>query len=61
MLQVAVDFAWSPACIDSRCYDYKTIAETVDVAFVMSYDERSQIRGPCIAWANSAYNETTMG
>ena len=32
-----------------------------DFAFIMSYDERSQIYGPCIAWANCAINNTIFG
>jgi len=51
--QVTYDAAWSPECIDGRCYDYKGISEAVDFLFVMDYDLRSQIFGPCIASANS--------
>jgi len=64
--QLSFDYAWSPDCIDDRCYDFKTIGEIVDLAFIMSYDERyhderSGIKSPCIAWANSAANTTTHG
>ncbi|XP_077978387.1 di-N-acetylchitobiase-like [Glandiceps talaboti] len=59
--QVTFDVAWSPDCIDKRCYDYKAIAGAVDFVFVMSYDEQSQIFGPCIAMANSPYNKTVEG
>jgi len=51
--QVTFDVAWSPNCIDKRCYDYSSIARTVDFVVVMDYDMRSQIRGPCVASANS--------
>ncbi|KAK6484811.1 di-N-acetylchitobiase [Huso huso] len=56
--QVSFDVAWSPRCIDKRCYDYITIAESCDLLFVMSYDEQSQIWGDCIAMANAPYNQT---
>ncbi|XP_022096449.1 di-N-acetylchitobiase-like isoform X2 [Acanthaster planci] len=59
--QVTFDVAWSPNCIDGRCYDYKGIADSCDFLFVMSYDEQSQIFGPCIAMANSPYNKTAGG
>lgn len=56
--QVSFDVAWSPKCIDKRCYDYTSIAAASDVVFVMSYDEQSQIWGDCIAMANTPYNQT---
>ncbi|KAK1165403.1 di-N-acetylchitobiase [Acipenser oxyrinchus oxyrinchus] len=56
--QVSFDVAWSPRCIDKRCYDYITIAESCDLLFVMSYDEQSQIWVDCIAMANAPYNQT---
>ncbi|XP_030850869.1 di-N-acetylchitobiase [Strongylocentrotus purpuratus] len=59
--QVTFDVAWSPDCIDLRCYDHKAIADTVDFVFVMSYDEQSQIFGDCIAKANSPYDQTAQG
>ena len=60
--QVTVDVAWSPDCIDSRCYDNKGLAENTDFLFVMAYDEQSQIFGDkCIALANSDYNKTLQG
>ncbi|XP_002738447.1 di-N-acetylchitobiase-like [Saccoglossus kowalevskii] len=59
--QVTYDVAWSPDCIDGRCYNYKAIADAVDFVFVMSYDEQSQIFGPCIGMANSPYNKTVKG
>ncbi|KAJ8300284.1 hypothetical protein KUTeg_021803 [Tegillarca granosa] len=55
---VTVDVAWSPRCIDSRCYDYAGISNYTDFIFVMSYDEQSQIFGPCVAGANSGYYKT---
>ncbi|XP_071344044.1 di-N-acetylchitobiase [Trachinotus anak] len=56
--QVSFDVAWSPKCIDKRCYDYVTIAESCDLLFVMSYDEQSQIMGDCIAMANAPLSQT---
>jgi len=51
--QVSFDVAWSPNCIDLRCYDYVGLANYTDFLFVMGYDLRSQIFGPCTASANS--------
>ena len=59
--QVTFDVAWSPDCIDGRCYDYVAIAAAVDFVVVMSYDERSQILGACTASANSALPTTIVG
>ncbi|XP_028667375.1 di-N-acetylchitobiase [Erpetoichthys calabaricus] len=59
--QVSFDVAWSPNCIDNRCYDYAAIAESCDLVFVMSYDEQSQIWNECIARANAPVNQTLMG
>ena len=59
--QVTFDVAWSPDCIDGRCYDYASIAAAVDFAVVMSYDERSQIFGACTASANSPLPATIVG
>ncbi|XP_077463081.1 di-N-acetylchitobiase [Stigmatopora argus] len=56
--QVSFDVAWSPKCIDKRCYDYVSIADSCDLLFVMSYDEQSQILGDCIAMANAPVNQT---
>ena len=55
--QVSVDVAWSPACIDGRCYDFKGLADASDLLFVMAYDMRSQIKppAPCVASANSPF------
>lgn len=54
-MQVSVDVAWSPDCIDVRCYDYLQISEIVDYLFIMSYDTRSQIFSDnCTAGPNSA-------
>lgn len=59
---VTFDVAWSPKCIDKRCYDYKALAAYTDYLIVMSYDERSQIwNGPCLAGANSPYPTTAKG
>jgi len=51
--QVSFDVAWSPNCIDGRCYDYGGLAEASDFLFAMDYDLRSQILGSCIASANA--------
>uniref|UniRef100_A0AAY5L6H9 Di-N-acetylchitobiase n=1 Tax=Esox lucius TaxID=8010 RepID=A0AAY5L6H9_ESOLU len=59
--QVSFDVAWSPKCIDKRCYDYVGIAESCDLLFVMSYDEQSQIWGDCVAMANAPFNQTLTG
>ncbi|XP_003974294.2 di-N-acetylchitobiase [Takifugu rubripes] len=59
--QVSFDVAWSPNCIDKRCYDYVNIANSCDLLFVMSYDEQSQIQGECIARANAPLAQTLKG
>ncbi|XP_070259494.1 di-N-acetylchitobiase [Myotis yumanensis] len=56
--QVTFDVAWSPKCIDRRCYNYTGIADACDFLFVMSYDEQSQVWSECIAAANAPYNQT---
>lgn len=59
--QVTFDVAWSPRCIDRRCYNYTGIADACDFLFVMSYDEQSQVWSDCIAAANAPYNQTLAG
>ncbi|XP_076451151.1 di-N-acetylchitobiase-like [Babylonia areolata] len=60
--QVTVDVAWSPNCIDGRCYDIRGLAQNTDFLFVMAYDEQSQIFGDrCVALANSDYVKTERG
>ena len=59
--QVSFDVAWSPNCIDGRCYQYAELALVTDYMVIMSYDERSQIYGPCVAGPNSGYNTTATG
>ncbi|XP_053324943.1 di-N-acetylchitobiase-like [Spea bombifrons] len=59
--QVTFDVAWSPACVDLRCYNYSGIADLCDFLFVMSYDEQSQIWTECVAGANAPYNQTLRG
>lgn len=61
--QVSFDVAWSPNCIDGRCYDYQELAKWTDFLVVMAYDERSQVfdSGPCLAGANSDYQKTDAG
>ena len=58
---VSADVAWSPNCIDGRCYDYLSMANYMDFLVVMAYDERSQIHGECVASANSALPTTASG
>ena len=61
-LKLSFDVAWSPDCIDGRCYDVRTMAPFLDLFFIMSYDERSQIKtGPCVAGPNSGYLQTVKG
>ena len=59
--QVTFDLAWSPDCIDGRCYQAKEIADATDFVVIMAYSERSQIFGPCIASANSGFPTTAHG
>ncbi|XP_029474320.1 di-N-acetylchitobiase [Rhinatrema bivittatum] len=59
--QVTFDVAWSPKCVDIRCYNYTGIASACDFLFVMSYDEQSQIWTECVAGANAPYNQTLAG
>ena len=61
VFQLSVAIAWSPDCIDIRCYDYQRLTQIADLAIVMAYDERSRIFGECVAWANSAVNQTSTG
>ena len=58
---VSANVDWSPKCIDGRCYDHLSMANYMDFLVVMSYDERSQIHGPCVASANSALPQTALG
>ena len=54
--------AWSPDCIDLRCYDNRGLAENTDFLFVMAYDEQSQIFGDkCVGLANSDFYKTLQG
>ncbi|XP_030061643.1 di-N-acetylchitobiase [Microcaecilia unicolor] len=59
--QVTFDVAWSPKCVDIRCYNYTAIANACDFLFVMSYDEQSQIWTECVAGANAPYTWTLDG
>ena len=59
--QVTFDVAWSPNCTDGRCYQYDQLAKFTDFLVIMAYDERSQVYGPCIASANSAFATTAKG
>lgn len=55
------DVAWSPNCIDGRCYQVDKFANITDFLVVMAYDEQSQIYGPCQAYANSPLDKTELG
>ena len=61
--QVSLDVAWSPSCIDGRCYDYLELSKWTDFLIIMAYDERSQIFDPglCLAGANSDFVKTKQG
>ena len=59
--QLTFDLAWSPDCIDGRCYQAEEIAESTDFVVIMAYAERSQIFGPCTASAGSGYPTTAHG
>ncbi|KAF2078448.1 hypothetical protein CYY_000198 [Polysphondylium violaceum] len=52
--QITVDVAWSPNCIDGRCYDYQGLAQASDYLVAMDYDMQSQMfTETCLAAANS--------
>lgn len=59
--QITYDVAWSPNCIDKRCYDYVGLSKATDFLVMMDYDMRSQIFGPCVASANSPPNLVLQG
>lgn len=61
--QISFDVAWSPFCIDGRCYDYLELSKWTDFLVVMAYDERSQVFDPglCLAGANSDFLKTRQG
>ena len=63
LLWTTVDVAWSPACIDLRCYDYAGLAAAADIVYVMAYDMRSQVfwPAPCDASANAPLPLTMSG
>jgi di-N-acetylchitobiase len=61
-MQISVDVAWSPDCIDVRCYDYLGLSKVSDYLFIMSYDTRSQIFSDvCTAGPNSAIGVVRHG
>ena len=59
--QLSIDVAWSPACVDGRCFDHLGLSQHVDYMVMMAYDESSQVLGPCIAMANSPLLKTMQG
>ena len=66
--ELSVDVAWSPDCIDGRCYPFKAISEHADYLFVMAYDEQSQMWNKrrnsaaiCRAKPNSPLRKTFRG
>ena len=58
---LSIDVAWSPACVDGRCFDHLSLSQHVDYMVLMAYDESSQVLGPCIAMANSPLPKTMQG
>eukprot|EP00823_Brevimastigomonas_motovehiculus_P008288 TRINITY_DN7571_c0_g1_i1.p1 TRINITY_DN7571_c0_g1~~TRINITY_DN7571_c0_g1_i1.p1 ORF type:complete len:374 (+),score=77.72 TRINITY_DN7571_c0_g1_i1:23-1144(+) len=60
---VTFDVAWSPDCIDKRCYDYVSLSQIVDLLFIMAYDEQSQIWPPraCKAYPNDPISNDDIG
>eukprot|EP00624_Nannochloropsis_granulata_P004050 evm.model.NODE_302_length_8760_cov_53.373516.2 len=59
--QVGVCLAWNPHGVDGRYYDNLNLMKAADLAYIMSYDTRSQIFGQCIASANAALPATKWG
>ncbi|GAB5036316.1 di-n-acetylchitobiase precursor [Nannochloropsis oceanica] len=59
--QVGVCLAWNPHGVDGRYYDNLNLMKAADLAYIMSYDTRSQILGQCIASANAALPATRWG
>ena len=51
--QLSIDVAWSPACVDGRCFDHLGLSQHVDYMVMMAYDESSQVLSPFITMANS--------
>jgi di-N-acetylchitobiase len=56
-----MDYAWNPNCVDNRCFDFLSMIQYLDFAFIMAYDELDPQYNGCIAWANAAYNYTLKG
>jgi len=55
--QFTFDIAWSPDCIDNRCYDWVGLAANTDFLLIMGYDLESQMFTPnCVASPNSPYD-----
>ncbi|EDQ92527.1 uncharacterized protein MONBRDRAFT_13539 [Monosiga brevicollis MX1] len=59
--QISVDVAWGPYDVDGRNYDYVGLAAAADLLFIMAYDTRSQIYGPCLASANTPLGTAERG
>ena len=36
--QLSIDVAWSPGCVDGRCFDHLGLSEHVDYMVLMAYD-----------------------
>ncbi|RYE84026.1 MAG: hypothetical protein EOO65_02970 [Methanosarcinales archaeon] len=58
--QVTADLAWSPDCIDRRCYDYTGIGKAVDKVFIMSYDLRYACNAPLCARRRVCFMACTL-
>ncbi|WAR25860.1 DIAC-like protein [Mya arenaria] len=52
---VSVDVGWGVQGVDERNYDYQVLVAAADFLFVMAYDMQNQIRGSCVAGANSPF------
>jgi len=59
--QISVCLAWNPHGVDGRYYDNLNLMTAADLAYIMSYDTRSQILDQCVASANAALPATRWG
>jgi di-N-acetylchitobiase len=58
---ISVCLAWNPHGVDGRYYDNLNLIKAADLAYIMSYDTRSQILDQCVASANAALPATMWG
>ncbi|XP_078264002.1 di-N-acetylchitobiase-like isoform X1 [Rhinoraja longicauda] len=59
--QITFSAAWSPNCMDGRCYDFFNISESSDYFFVQSYGIPQDQRTGCIARPSSPYLQVLSG